>query len=110
MAPDLVLAAAIGAVCLALASTLWALSVRRRADQRIAAFQNRFERLEGLADATQASAEAFDAAMLTVEDGQVRLAWGDDSLKLCAEMLGLTDIDRLQRPAGVIEALMQADP
>ncbi|MBV9813416.1 MAG: hypothetical protein JO326_11750, partial [Acetobacteraceae bacterium] len=110
MAPDLVLAAAIGAVCLALASTLWALSVRRRADDRIAAFKLRMNRLEGLADATQASAEAFDAAMLTLEDGETRLAWGEDSLTFCAELMDLPQTPAAERPTAVIEALMRADP
>ena len=110
MAPDLVLAAAIGAVCLALASTLWALSVRRRADDRISVFKARLDRLEGLADATQASAEAFDAAMLTIENGAARLAWGEDSLIFCAELMGLVDTDGADRPLKMIEALTRADP
>jgi len=109
MAPDLDLAAG-GAVCLALAATLWALSVRRRADQRIAEVRAKLERLEGLADATQASAEAFDAAMITIEDNEARLAWGDDSLALCAELMGLDALDAAHRPGGVIAALMDADP
>ena len=92
--PDLVLAAAIGALCLALAASLWAVSVRRRADQRVAAASDRLARLEGLADATQASAEAFDSAMLTVEDGHAELAWGGDSLALCAR----ASSRRLTRP------------
>ena len=75
---DIVLAVG-GAVCLALAAVLWAVSVRRHADARIASVRDRLNRLEGLADATlQASAEAFDSAMLTIEDGEARLAWGGD--------------------------------
>ena len=109
MAPDLDLAAG-GAVCLALAATLWALSVRRRADQRIAEVRAKLERLEGLADATQASAEAFDAAMITIEDAEARLAWGDDSLALCAELMGLDPAEAARRPEGVVDALMDADP
>jgi hypothetical protein len=106
--PDAVLAVG-GAVCLALAASLWAVSVRRQADARIAAMRERLNRLEGLADATQASAEAFDSAMLTIEDGEARLAWGGDSLALCAEMLGLTPADD-PAPGALIEALMRADP
>jgi protein-disulfide isomerase len=55
------------------AATLWAVSVRRQADRRVAGVRHRLARLEGLADATQASAEAFDSAMLTVEDGRAQL-------------------------------------
>ena len=105
---DFVLAVG-GAVCLALATALWALSVRRHADARIAAVRDRLNRLEGLADATQASAEAFDSAMLTIEDGAARLAWGGDSLALCAEMLGLAPADD-PAPQALIDALMRADP
>jgi signal transduction histidine kinase len=109
-APDLLSAAAIGAVCLALAATLWALSVKRAADRRVGQFRDRLDRLEGLADATQASAEAFDSAMLTIEDGQARLAWGGDSFALCANLLGLDEALIADRPDGVIDALMGADP
>jgi hypothetical protein len=110
LTPDLVLAAAIGAVCLALAASLWAVSVRRWAERRMAAARDRLDRLEGLADATQASAEAFDSAMLTIEDGRAQLAWGGDSLTMAAGVLGLADGDQGAEPAAVIEALMQADP
>ena len=98
--PDLVLAAAVGAVCLALAASLWAVSVRRRAERRVAAASDRLARLEGLADATQASAEAFDSAMLTVEDGRAELAWGGDSLALAAGVLGVAGDPRRRRSAG----------
>jgi signal transduction histidine kinase len=106
-APDLFLAAAGGAVSLALAASLWAVSVRRRAEQRLARASDRLARLEGLADATQASAEAFDSAMLTIEDGRARLAWGGDSLNLVATVLGLDDA--APTPQAAIEALMAAD-
>jgi hypothetical protein len=105
---DVVLAVG-GAVCLALAAALWAVSVRRQADARIGEARERMSRLEGLVDATQASAEAFDSAMLTIEDGRARLAWGGDSLALCAEMLGLAPADDPE-PQALIEALMRVDP
>ncbi len=106
-APDLILAAAGGAVSLALAASLWAVSVRRRAEQRLARASDRLARLEGLADATQASAEAFDSAMLTIEDGRAQLAWGGDSLNLVATVLGLDEA--AAAPQAVIAALMAAD-
>jgi signal transduction histidine kinase len=108
-APDLIIAAATGGVCLAMAATLWAVSVRRRADTRIAEFRERIRRLEGMADATQSSAEAFDSAMLTIEDGEVKLAWGGDSLALCATMLGLDHTTAAAQPSAVIDALIGAD-
>ena len=60
-------------------------------EQRLARASDRLARLEGLADATQASAEAFDTAMLTIEDGQAQLAWGGDCLNLVATVLGLDE-------------------
>jgi len=108
--PDLVLTAAVGGVCLALAATLWALWVVRAGERRIAAYRTRVDRLEGLADATQASAEAFDSAMVTVEGNSARLAWGGDTLGLCAAALGLNQNDAKVAPGIVIDALMRADP
>lgn len=110
MAPGLIYPAAIGAVCLALAAVLWALSVRRGADRRVAHFRDRLDRLEGLAEATQASAEAFDSAMLTIEDGLAQLAWGGDSFGLCADLLGLDERQAVAHPDTVVEALMRTDP
>ena len=107
-APDLIIAAATGGVCLAMAATLWAVSVRRKADTRIAEFRERIRRLEGMADATQSSAEAFDSAMLTIEDGSVTLAWGGDSLALCAGILGLGETAASAQPSAVIDALVGA--
>jgi signal transduction histidine kinase len=108
--PDLVLAAAIGGVCLALASVMWALWAVRASDRRIASYQLRIDRLQGLADATQASAEAFDSAMITVEGHTARLAWGGETLGLCASALALSPSDAKAAPGIVIEALMRADP
>ena len=108
--PDLILVASGGAVCLAVAATLWAVSVRRQADRRVAGVRHRLARLEGLADATQASAEAFDSAMLTVEDGRAQLAWGGDSFGLCASLLGVDEAKAQAQPRLVIDALMGADP
>ncbi len=107
--PDLIIAAAV-VFCIAAAVMLWALSVRRQAEGRVAAVRQRLERLEGLADATQASAEAFDSAMLTVEDGKAQLAWGGDSFGLCATLLGVKEADALVQPRLVVDALMSADP
>jgi signal transduction histidine kinase len=108
--PDLVFAAAIGAVCLALAAILWAVSVRRGANEQLAQNCERLIRLEALADAAQASAEAFDSAMLTIEDGRARLAWGVDSFGACAGLLGLDGAQAVAAPDTVIDALMRADP
>jgi signal transduction histidine kinase len=107
---DLVLAAAIGAVCLAISATLWALHLRRVTDARLSELTHRLGLAQGLADAALASAEAFDCAMITLQDGQARLASGEDSLAACARVLGLTEPAEQFDPMAVIQALMRADP
>ena len=102
----LILAAAAGAVALAISAVLWALAQRRQAQARVADLAARLSGLEVRADAAQASAEAFDSALIAVEDGHAMLAYGEDSLSVCASALGVADAD----PQGVINALMRADP
>jgi signal transduction histidine kinase len=105
-AHQLILAAAAGAVSLAICAVLWALAQRRQAQARVDALAARLSGLETRAEAAQASAEAFDSALLAVEDGAALLASGEEALGVCAEALGLADPD----PQGVINALMRADP
>src|SRR5262245_24908288 len=105
-ARDLILAAAAGAVSLAICAVLWALAQRRAAQARVAEIGKKLAGMEARADAAQASAEAFDSALLAVEDGRALLASGEESLALCAEALGLAEPD----PQAVVNALMRADP
>jgi len=105
-AHELMLAAAAGAVSLAISAVLWAFAQRRAADRRIAGLTARIRQLEAGAETAQASAEAFDSALLAVEDGQALLASGEDSLNICCEALGLSEHD----PQYLLNALMRADP
>jgi signal transduction histidine kinase len=105
-ADQLILAAAAGAVSLAICAVLWALAQRRQAAARAAELMAKLAGLELRAEAAQASAEAFDSALIAVEDGHALLASGEDSLSVCASALGVGDAD----PQGVINALMRADP
>ena len=102
----LILAAAAGAVSLAICAVLWALAQRRQAAAQAAELSARLAGLEVSADAAQASAEAFDSALIAVEDGRASLASGEEALSVCAATLGVGDAD----PQGVINALMRADP
>ena len=103
---QLILAAAAGAVSLAICAVLWALAQRRLAQDRIDAIAARLQAIEFHADAAQASVEAFDSALLAVEEGRALLASGEESLAVCAEALGLAEPD----PQSVVNALMRADP
>ena len=105
-AHQLILAAAAGAVSLAICAVLWALAQRRRAQDRVAALSTRLAVAEASAETAQASAEAFDSALLAVEDGHALLASGEESLAVCAEALGLAAAE----PQAIINALMRADP
>ena len=108
--PDLVLAAAFGAVCLAISATLWALHLRRVTDAHIAALKERLAKVELEAQAAQASVEAFDSAMITLQDGEAHLASGEDNLVACAIALGVEIPSAPYDPMPLIHALMRADP
>jgi signal transduction histidine kinase len=86
---DLVLAAAGGAVCLAIAATLWALAQRRLADARISELQRRLERLQADAAGAKSAVDIFDSAVIAADiDTPARLIAGEDTLIACAKALG----------------------
>ncbi|MBA4011519.1 MAG: two-component sensor histidine kinase [Phenylobacterium sp.] len=103
---DLILGAAAGAVLLALCAMFWLVDQRRRNDARLNVLRARIAELEAGAEAAQASVEAFDSALLSVEDGHAALTSGEESLAVCAEALGAASPD----PQSVVAALMRADP
>ena len=105
-ADQLILAAAAGAVSLAISAVLWALAQRRLNQARLDELTAKIRGLETRAEAATASAEAFDSALLAVEDGQALLASGEESLTICAEALGLGEAE----PQNLLNALMRADP
>ncbi len=101
---DLILAAAAGAVCLAICVALWSLGQRRSYEARIAALKARLIQ-QGGADDAPAWIEAFDTAVLAVEGGRPHLVAGAEGLAACARVLGVaTDVE------AVVAALGQADP
>jgi len=105
-AHQLILAAAAGAISLAICAVLWALAQRRQAQACIDDLTRRLTGVEARAETAQASAEAFDSALLAVEDGKALLASGEESLAVCAAALGLAEPD----PQSLVNALMRADP
>src|SRR5438552_8462750 len=105
-AHELMLAASAGAVSLAISAVLWAFAQRRAGDRRVGDLNARIRALEAGAETAQASVEAFDSALLAVEDGHALLASGEESLAVCRDALGLTETD----PQAVLNALMRADP
>lgn len=99
--------AAAGGISLAIAATLWALAGRRRAAHRIADLTREVHGLQNRADAATASTEAFDSAVVMLEQNGARLASGAESLAVCAAALGL---DARAEAGQVIEALARSDP
>jgi len=102
----LIVAAAAGAVCLALCAALWSLAQKRAMDRRLRRMQDRLEAAEMAVEAAQASAEAFDSALLVVDDGRAHLASGEEALAGCAAAFGLESADA----QAMVNALMRADP
>jgi len=96
----LVLAAAAGAVCLALAAAFWGAAARRLADARIAALEHRLIRAEQQGEAARGAIEAFDGAVLSIENDTVRLAAGEDVMPAIAALLGSTE-----QPSAILTAL-----
>ncbi len=105
-AHELILAAAAGAVSLAICAVFWVLAQRRIAQDQLAGLSARLAASEQRTEAAQASAEAFDSALLAVEDGHAMLASGADALVICAAALGITE----NEPQALVNALMRADP
>ena len=103
---DSALIANAGAVSLMLAATLWALAQRRRARGEVRRLEAQLAAsVHGVRDA-QASAEAFESAVVVLEGDRVRLASGPDALLACAATLRLaadadvrTVVDALTRTA-----------
>jgi signal transduction histidine kinase len=104
-APDLILAAAGGAVCLALAATLWAMAQGRRLAARITALNTRVRAAEFEAESARGAIEAFDGAILAIHNDEVQLVSGEDVLNACARLFA----SRLS-PRSVLETLGRADP
>ena len=103
---DAAFVAAAGAIFLAIAAALWALMARRNAEARVRALQAQLHTLEQRAEAAQAGAEAFDSAVIILEDGEARLASGEDSFQACADALGLESAD----PDAALRALSAESP
>jgi signal transduction histidine kinase len=103
---NLILLACAGCVSLAICAVIWALAQARRTREQIASLSARLAESEGQAEAAQASAEAFDSALLSVEDGRASLVSGEDSFAACVTVLALAKPDA----QSLVSALMRADP
>ena len=103
---DLILAASAGSISLAICATLWALVQRRRTEERVTALQAQLLELGARTEVAQASVEAFDSALVAVEDGRASLASGEDSLAACSAVFELDTPE----PQALVNALMRSEP
>ncbi len=104
VAADLIVAAAGGAVCLAIAATLWAAAGRRTANRQIAVLRAEADALRARMLTAQSVADAFDTAIIGVEDGCAHLASDPDTLTLYAQAL-----DAAPEPDAVLAALIRSN-
>jgi signal transduction histidine kinase len=102
----LLLAAAAGAVSLAICAALWALALRCAGERTAATLQEELRGAEMGAQAAQSAAEAFETAILILDEAGARLIAGPQSLAACAAVLGVGGAD----PAAVVAAVAAADP
>jgi signal transduction histidine kinase len=104
-ANDLILAAALGAVCLAISATLWTLVQRRRGETRVSGLSRRLMQGEHEAAAAFAALETDHIALLCVERGRYSLVAGEAVFRDCAKAFEVE-----AAPMAVMDALMRADP
>ena len=104
-ASDLILAAAGGAVCLALAATFWALAQGRSLGARLADLSVQLKGAEFDAEAARGAVDAFDGAVLAISGDEVKLVSGAEVLSACAKLFAARTT-----PRSVLETLGRADP
>ena len=102
--------AAAGAMALAVSTTYLAWRTRSKLTQARDAARENLHIKESMLGELDAATQAFDEAFLAVEGDTVRLVWGDDTLKQCAEALGLRNVADADRAPRVVEALGETSP
>lgn len=88
-----------GAMALALSTTWLALRLRSRLSAAQGLLRDELSRKQTILHELDAATLAFDEAFLAVEGDEVRPVWGDDTLRACAEALGVKAADADLAPA-----------
>jgi signal transduction histidine kinase len=81
--------AAAGALALALSTTVLSWRMRLKLSQSKDVLKSDLDHKHLVLGELDAATQAFDEAFLAVEGNVVRLVWGEETLKTCAEALGL---------------------
>ncbi len=101
---------ATGAVALALTTTYLAWRTRSRLAAARDDLKTSLNVKTAMLSELDAATSAFDEAFLAVEGDQVRLVWGEETLKSCAEALGLRPQDATAAAPQVVKALGDTSP
>ena len=104
-ASDLILAAAGGAMCLALAATFWALAQGRSFGARVAALNGQLKQAQFEAESARGAVDAFDGAILVLQSDDVTLVSGAETVASCARLFASRG-----DPRSVLETLAHIDP
>ncbi len=99
--------AAAGGMALALSTTWLALRSRTRFTQARDTLKSELTHKDGMLRELDAATTAFDEAFVAVEGDAVRLVWGEDTLRACADALNVREDDLA--PA-VVRALGDTSP
>ena len=102
--------AAAGAMALALSTTYLAWRMRRRLSDSRETLRLDLGVKDGILSELDAATSAFDEAFLAVEGDAVRLVWGDETLRHCAEALGLRNVSDADFAPRVVDALSETSP
>ncbi|MGZ3297837.1 MAG: PAS-domain containing protein, partial [Asticcacaulis sp.] len=97
-------------MALALSTTYLAWRTRARLIQARDSAREGLIAKESMLGELDAATQAFDEAFLAVEGDAVRLVWGDETLKQCAEALGLRNPTLADLAPRVVEALGDTSP
>ncbi len=89
-ASDVLAAAVLAALGLALSAGLWALAERRRAQASTRELDAGLLTLGARVDRDHAWTETFDLCVLAIEEGAPRLVSGEETFGLCASALGVS--------------------
>jgi signal transduction histidine kinase len=102
--------AAAGAMALALSTTYLAWRTRARLTQARDMARESLIARDAMLGELDAATQAFDEAFLAVEGDTVRLVWGEETLKKCAEALGIRNISDAHLAPAVVESLGETSP
>lgn len=102
--------AAAGAMALAVSTTYLAWRTRSKLAKARDSLKSDLFVKDTMLSELDAATSAFDEAFLAVEGNAVRLVWGEETLKACAEALGVRGLSDADLAPRIVEALGETSP